>query len=76
MCVAVPAKVLSIDEKNNTAEVEVNENKLTVNIRLVSPKIGEYVLVHAGCAIEIISRSMAEEIESLFNEIEEMANDA
>lgn len=75
MCVAVPAKILSIDRDNNTAEVEFNKNKLAVNISLVSPEVGDFVLVHAGCAIEIISRDMAEEIESLFDEIEKTAID-
>ena len=46
MCVAIPGKVIEI--KGNTATVDFNGNTVNVNVGLVEPKPGQYVLVHAG----------------------------
>ena len=70
MCVAAPMKILSIDKINHTAVAELSGNILTVDIRLVDPKVGDYVLVHAGCALEILAKESAEEIRELFAELE------
>jgi hydrogenase expression/formation protein HypC len=59
MCLGVPAKVV---EKiaNDIARVDVNGNQTEINIRL-TPEVepGQYVLVHAGFAMEIIDESIA-----------------
>jgi hydrogenase expression/formation protein HypC len=50
MCLAVPAKVLSVD--GSSAEAEIMGNRITVDISLLeSVAIGDYVMVHAGVAI-------------------------
>jgi hydrogenase expression/formation protein HypC len=50
MCLAVPAKVLSID--GNAASAEIMGNRITVDISLVAGiAVGDYVMVHAGIAI-------------------------
>ena len=51
MCVAIPGRVAEIN--GSTAKVDFNGNLVNVNIGLVEPKIDQYVLVHAGCAIEV-----------------------
>jgi hydrogenase expression/formation protein HypC len=68
MCVALPGKVLSA--AGNEAEVDFDGNILKVNIGAVSAKPGDYVLVHAGCAIDVMSREGAEEMISIFRELE------
>jgi hydrogenase expression/formation protein HypC len=45
---------------------------VTVNTGLVEPKVGQYVLVHAGCAIEVMEKDKAEELIELFADIEEL----
>lgn len=59
MCLGVPAKVV---EKmvNYMARVDVNGNQTDISIRL-TPEVepGQYVLVHAGFAMEIIDESIA-----------------
>jgi len=40
-----------------------------VNVSLVEAKIGEYVIVHAGYAIEVLDAKAAEETLALWNEI-------
>ena len=68
MCLAIPAKVIEIHE--NTAKVDFGEGVLRdVNVTLVNPRLGEYVLVHAGYAIEVINRKAAEETLRLWKEI-------
>ena len=68
MCVAMPGRVLSID--GDSATVDVSDNQFAINIGLVSPAVGDYVLIHAGCAVQVLPRDEAEELESLFAEVE------
>jgi hydrogenase expression/formation protein HypC len=68
MCLAVPAKVMKIN--GEVAEVDFGEGILReVNIALVEPMIGEYVLVHAGYAITVVDKEEAEETLRLWSEI-------
>jgi len=53
MCLAIPAKVLAINDKN--AKVDFGGEKRIIKLGLVKPKIGDYVLISSGIAIEIIS---------------------
>jgi len=70
MCIAIPGKVISLD--GNTAKTEFSGNIVEVNTGLIEPKIGQYVLVHAGCAIEVMEKDKAEELIDLFAEVEGM----
>lgn len=56
MCLAVPARITSIDESFFTAEVDVMGNTKKISV-LLTPEadIGSWVLVHAGQAINVIS---------------------
>ena len=73
MCVAVPGKIIEIN--GDTAKVDIMHNITEVNIKLISPVVGDYVLIHAGCVLEVLKKDKAEEILWLFNEIEEAANE-
>ncbi|WP_097003077.1 HypC/HybG/HupF family hydrogenase formation chaperone [Lacrimispora amygdalina] len=70
MCVAIPGKVLDIRE--SYASVNVMDNMIDVNIKLVDAQIGDYVLIHAGCAIEVINGDTAHDILSLLSELQEV----
>ncbi|OLN32302.1 HypC/HybG/HupF family hydrogenase formation chaperone [Desulfosporosinus metallidurans] len=68
MCLAIPAKVLTMD--GSIAKVDMMGNERIVSIDLVPEvKIGEYVLVHAGFAIGIIDDESAHETEELLLEV-------
>lgn len=68
MCLAIPAKVVSV--KEDKARVDFGEGVLReVNVALVDAKVGEYVLVHAGYAIQVLSEEEALETLRLWNEI-------
>ncbi len=68
MCLAIPAKVIEIH--GETARVDFGAGTVReVNISLVETKVGEYVIVHAGYAIEVLDQKAAEETLSMWNEI-------
>ena len=68
MCIAVPGKILSIE--NNTAEVNFSGAKRQVALDLVPhARKGDYVLVHAGFAITVLEQAEAETTLKLFEEI-------
>ena len=68
MCLAIPAKVIEIH--GDTAKVDFGAGTMRdVNVSLVEAKVGEYVIVHAGYAIEVLDQKAAEETLSLWNEI-------
>ena len=57
MCVAYPGKVIGI--AGRTAEVDFGGNIASVKIGLVDVNVGDYVLVHAGMAIEAMDENKA-----------------
>ena len=70
MCVAIPGKVISVE--GNRAKADFSGNIVDVNTGLVEPKMGQYVLVHAGCAIEVMEKEKAEEIIELFADLDDI----
>ena len=70
MCVAVPAKVIEIYEHESL--VDFGKIKKKVNTFFIEDiQIGDYVLIHAGCAVEKISEEDAIETIKLFKIISE-----
>lgn len=69
MCLAVPMKVVELND--NTAKVEVGGTQRTIGLDIIDPKpiIGEYVIVHAGFAINVIDE---EEAQVILNDFREM----
>jgi hydrogenase expression/formation protein HypC len=69
MCVAIPAKVKSLD--GWIADVEVGGVCRKVSVQL-TPEVqkDDYVLVHAGFAIQIIDEKEARETLKLFEELD------
>ena len=70
MCVAMPGKILEIND--HKAKVSFNGMEMNADVRMVDAKVGDYVLVHAGWAIEVLSQSRAEEMLEIFKELEEL----
>ncbi|WP_010233926.1 HypC/HybG/HupF family hydrogenase formation chaperone [Clostridium arbusti] len=70
MCLAVPGKVLKID--NYKGIVEIGNMKREVFMHLIPDiKVGQYVLVHAGCAIETIDEEEAAKTLEIIKELSE-----
>ena len=72
MCVAIPGKVLTVEE--GKAVVDFSGNQVTAYTGLVSVKPGDYVLVHAGCVMQTMKQQEAEEIIELMRETENENN--
>jgi hydrogenase expression/formation protein HypC len=68
MCLAIPGKILSTT--GTTAKVEYGEGTIRdADISLVDAQVGDYVIVHAGFAIQILDEKEAQETLMLFKEI-------
>ena len=73
MCLAIPSKIVEID--NNMAMLDVDGVKRKASLLLLEdPKIGEYVIVHAGFAIHKIDESAAMETLKLLREAASMVD--
>ena len=61
MCLAVPSRIVSIEDA--TAVVDVSGAQRTISLLLMEENvnIGDYVLVHAGFAIQKVQQEYAEE---------------
>ena len=71
MCLAIPAKVKSIDGVE--AEVEVGGVSRKASIMLTpEARVGDYVLLHTGYAINVIDEEEAQETLKIFQEIAEI----
>jgi hydrogenase expression/formation protein HypC len=67
MCYAIPAKILEI--KGDTAKVDYDGVIKNTNVSLMdNVKEGEFVLIHAGFAIEKVSKKSAVESLKLMND--------
>ncbi|MFX1568479.1 MAG: HypC/HybG/HupF family hydrogenase formation chaperone [Promethearchaeota archaeon] len=70
MCLAIPGKILELE--GNSALVDFDGIKQKVIVALIeNPKIGKYVIVHAGYAIEMINENEAIEAIEQWKEIAE-----
>lgn len=61
MCLAVPARVVAIDEAGDMATVALGEVRMSVSLALVDAvELDDYVLVHVGYALNKVSRQEAD----------------
>jgi hydrogenase expression/formation protein HypC len=69
MCVAVPTKVVSVQD--DEAVVDLSGARRAVSLLLMqdSVKVGDYLLVHAGFAIQKVQEDYAKETLRLFNKM-------
>ena len=70
MCVALPGRVTNLE--GTKATVDFSGNTVVAEAGLVNVKVGDRVLVHAGCIIQTMSDDEADELEQLFSEIEDI----
>lgn len=69
MCLAIPGKIIEI-KHDKKATVDFGGVKRSVDTTFIEdPEIGEYVLVHVGCAIQKVEEAAARETYRLLAEI-------
>ncbi len=67
MCLAIPSRIISIE--NNMAVIDVEGIRREASLLLVDDaKVGDYVIVHAGYAINKINEEAAQESLKLLRE--------
>jgi hydrogenase expression/formation protein HypC len=70
MCLAIPAQVKSIGE-HRMSEVDIMGVSRTVSLDLVpDADVGDYVLVHAGYAIQVVDEEFAKETLELLESLD------
>ena len=67
MCLAIPSKIVEIENNIGTLDVDGVKRKASL-LLLEDPKIGEYVIVHAGFALHKIDESAAMETLKILRE--------
>ena len=71
MCLSIPARILSIEGEQ--AKVTVRGAEYSAGLHMLdNPQVGDYVLLHAGFAIQKISEKEAKETLELLNEMDNL----
>lgn len=74
MCLAIPAFIKSI--KNEEADVDMGGITRRISLRLTpQAKVGDYVIVHTGYAINILDQREARETLKLFEQLAKAAEE-
>lgn len=71
MCLAVPVKILEISGK--TGKAEIGGVRREINLTFIEDlNIGDYVLLHAGFAIQVIDEKEALEAIEIWEQMEKL----
>lgn len=74
MCLAVPTKLIEVN--GSTGKVELSGTTREVGLQLIDePHVGDYVLVHAGFAIQKVDQQEAEETLRILRQMYEGAGE-
>ncbi len=72
MCLGIPVKVIEI-KKDGMAMAEIAGVRREIGIQLVPDvKVGDYVILHAGFAIQILDEKEAQETLDLLRQISQV----
>ena len=75
MCLAVPAQVISL--AGQEAEVDFGGVSRRISVVLTPEvRVGDYVLIHTGFAIQVLDEDEARETLRLFQELDEFSQTA
>lgn len=73
MCLSIPARIVSVN--GNMAEVSAGGTIFKAGLHMIeNAKAGDYILLHAGFAIQKISEEEAEETLKLLKEMKNSLN--
>lgn len=76
MCIAAPARIVEIDRENNLLSADFGGVRQTARLNLIEDvDIGDYVLIHAGYAIEKLSEEAAKESLEAWDELLEILDE-
>ena len=70
MCLAIPMKIVSISSDGASGSADYDGIRRDVNLSLIeNPCLGDYVIIHAGFAIEKFNVEEAEKQLEVFREL-------
>lgn len=70
MCLGIPGKIIKIEDNKGT--IEIGNVKREAFMHFVpEAKVGDYVLMHAGCAIQILDEEEALKTLEILRELSE-----
>jgi hydrogenase expression/formation protein HypC len=78
MCLAVPGKIVSIDESAQPKMAKVNFGGVLKDVCLEfvpDARVNDYAVVHVGFALSIVDEKEAEETLKIFEEMDRLANE-
>ncbi len=65
MCLAIPSRIISIDNLFATIDVFGARKDVSLMLMPEAPRVGDYVLVHAGFAIQKVEKDVVESGKSM-----------
>jgi len=74
MCLAIPSEIIEIRDKMATIDLAGVRREVSLLLLPEEASVGDYVLVHAGFAIQKIDQEAAEETLQLLQEIAQQEN--
>ncbi|HUS57851.1 MAG TPA: HypC/HybG/HupF family hydrogenase formation chaperone [Planctomycetota bacterium] len=72
MCLGVPMKIESIDGKRGVGSYSGGEYDIRLDL-IEQPKVGEYVMVHAGMALDRLDEDQARQTLEALREFDELS---
>ncbi|MES9997635.1 HypC/HybG/HupF family hydrogenase formation chaperone [Desulfovibrio aminophilus] len=78
MCLAVPAEIVEINDGVATCRVGEGQTSVQASLMLLEsePKLGEFLIIHAGFALRVLDRQEALENLKLLRDVIQAAKEA
>ncbi len=77
MCLAIPALVVALDPNREMAVVEIDSIRKEVSTQLLDAvHVGDYVLIHVGFALQVLSATEGRKTLALFAQMNDDLNNA
>ncbi len=74
MCLAIPGQIIAIEQKRATIDIMGVTREISLEF-LESVAVGDYVIIHAGCAISKLEQQAALEIIELLRKFGEESDE-
>ncbi|MCL6466107.1 MAG: HypC/HybG/HupF family hydrogenase formation chaperone [candidate division WOR-3 bacterium] len=68
MCLAIPTRIVAIEGERAIGEVGGVQREISI-VMTPGVKVGDYVIVHAGFAIQVLNKTAAEETREIFEQM-------
>lgn len=72
MCIGIPLKLVERDEYCGVGELGGAQRRISLAL-VLEAKVGDYILVHAGCGMKVIDEQAAAETLDLLRKLEDEA---